>query len=487
MMSKWIIASFYQLFSQAEPYKFPDHFKFGVATSAYQIEGAWNVDGKGFHIWDMATHNQSHLILDGSNADITCNSYYKWEEDIDLIKNLGVDFYRFSISWARIFPDGYVTNKINQAGIDYYNKIINTLLEHNIEPVVTLYHWDLPQIFSPLGAWTNPAVIEHFASYARKMFQLFGDRVKMWITINEPRLVCQVFKGSIGDITPDFPLGIAEYLCAHNIVKAHAEAYHIYDKEFRHIQKGKISITVDMTWWLPENASSKEDVRLAEQNMQFDIGLYVNPILNYDYPKVVIDRVAERSRLEGFPESRLPKFSYQEKNRISGTYDFLGINHYFTMIVKASQEPPVSKSDIDIDSQGEKFRDPNWEPTGLEIFKVLPESLRNVLKWVKKTYHDPEIYITENGYADNREIIDDDERINYFRKYLNATVNAIIEDKVNVVAYTAWSLMDNFEWILGYEAKFGLYHVNFTDPNRSRTPKKSVEFFKRVTKTRTIN
>lgn len=187
-----------------------------------------------------------------------------------MVKDLGVDYYRFSLSWTRIFPEGYAT-RINQPGVNYYNNLINELLKNGIEPVITLYHWDLPQVFSALGGWTNPIVVQHFANYARKAFELFGDRVKLWITINEPRLICDSFKGLVGDVTESFPLGVSEYLCAQNILRAHAEAYHIYDREFRAAQKGKISITLDITWTEPFDPNNPKDVFQAEQNRQFDV------------------------------------------------------------------------------------------------------------------------------------------------------------------------------------------------------------------------
>lgn len=176
-------------------------------------------------------------MKEGATGDTACDSYNKWEEDVEMIKNLGVDYYRLSLSWTRILPDG-TTTRINQLGVDYYNKVINKLLENGIETIITIFHWDLPQEFSALGGWTNSIIVPYFANFARTAYQQFGDRVKTWITLNEPRLICQSYKGLVGDVTNNYPLGIAEYLCAHNLLKAHAEAYHIYDQEFRQQQQG---------------------------------------------------------------------------------------------------------------------------------------------------------------------------------------------------------------------------------------------------------
>ncbi|RZC41033.1 Glyco hydro 1 domain containing protein [Asbolus verrucosus] len=482
-----IMMSLYSIcrLTKSQEWRFPDDFKFGVATSAYQVEGAWNADGKGVSIWDTFTHNRSFLIKDGSNGDIACDSYHKWEEDVMMAKNLGVQLFGISLSWTRILPDGYGT-RINQAGVDYYNKLIDKLLENQIEPVFTLYHWDLPEVFSPLGGWSNPALIDYFAIYARTAFALFGDRVKTWITFNDARLICQTYKGLVGDITSVYPLGVIEYLCGHNILKAHAEAYHIYDEEFRRTQKGKVGITLDFTWSEPANMSNPADVRAAEQYIQFEFGIYANPILNYDYPEVVKDRVAQRSKLEGFSQSRLPQFTLAEKLRIRGTYDYLGINHYITLYAQAIEEPLITKPNIHIDAGGSRYSDTNWGESEEPWVKLVPWGLRPSLLFIRDRYGNPEILIMVNGYADASEVLDDNNRIKYDREFLKGSLQSINEDDVNVKAYIAWSLMDSFEWENGYTLKSGIYHVNFTDPNRARTPKKSAEFYKNVIRTATI-
>ncbi|RZC33946.1 myrosinase 1-like, partial [Asbolus verrucosus] len=434
---------------KTEEWRFPEGFKLGVATAAYQIEGGWNADGKGVSIWDTLSHNRSDLVKDGTNGDVACDSYNKWEEDVTMMKNLGVDCYRFSLAWTRIFPDGFGT-KMNPAGVDHYNKLIDKLLENGIEPIITLFHWDLPQIFAPFGGWANPVIIDYFVNYAKTAFALFGDRVKTWITINEPRIICVNFKGLAGDVPSIYPSGTLEYMCGHNLLKAHAEVYHVYDREFRFKQKGKISLTLDFPWHEAANQSNLEDAQAAEQARQFQFSLYANPILNFDYPKVVKDRVAQRSKLEGFPESRLPKFSLAEKLRIRGTYDYLGINHYTTYYAQAIEEPPVTQTNMKNDIGIYEYFDPAWEATATKNFKVVPWGLRHLLQWVKKTYRGPEILITENGYAQGTEALDDDRRINYHRQYLNSTLQAIYQDGVNVRGYMVWSLMDNYEWKSGY-------------------------------------
>lgn len=400
--------------AQSEDWTFPDNFKFGVATSAYQIEGGYNVDGKGMSTWDRITNTLPSIIQDQSNGNIACDSYHKWEEDIQMVKQTGVDYYRFSLAWTRLFPDGYVSN-VNPLGVDYYNKLIDGLLAEGVEPVITLYHWDTPQMFSSLGGLSSPTFINLFTEYSRKAFTFFGDRVKIWITFNEPKVVCQDFNTFLGNVTETYPSGVIEYLCTYHLLKAHAETYHIYDKEFRSQQKGKISITLNFEWAEPAS-DSPEDIAAAEQRRQFEFGIYANPIINYDWPKIVKDRIAERSKLEGFPNSRLPQFTLAEKIRIRGTYDYLGLNHYSTWYVESIPEHPIDNSpDWEKDMGTNRFQDSNWEESGADWNKIVPWGLTEILRWIKKTYRNPEVLITECGYPDRTGTIDDEPRINFFR------------------------------------------------------------------------
>ncbi|XP_018573473.1 myrosinase 1-like isoform X1 [Anoplophora glabripennis] len=241
---------------------FPEDFLFGAATSAYQIEGAWNEDGKGENICDRFTHSNPELIANNANADVACDSYHKYKEDVAMLKELSVDFYRFSLSWSRILPTGFV-NKINLPGVTYYKNLIKELKDNGIEPLITLYHWDLPQPLQDLGGWTNEFVVEAFAEYARLCFELFGDDVKYWLTFNEPKQICPPIPG-----TPS--PGIGEYICAHHILKAHARVWHTYDQEFKATQNGQVSITIDASWQEPAS-DSQEDIAAAERTLQFTV------------------------------------------------------------------------------------------------------------------------------------------------------------------------------------------------------------------------
>ncbi|XP_077295396.1 myrosinase 1-like [Arctopsyche grandis] len=463
--------------------KFPDTLSFGVATAAYQIEGAWNASDKGESIWDRFTHT-TNSIKDKSNGDFACDSYNQHKRDVEMVKELGVDFYRFSISWSRILPNGF-SNKISQDGIAYYDSLIDDLLEANIKPYITLYHWDLPQSLQDLGGWTNPMMVDYFTDFAEVAFEAFGDRVKTWITFNEPWVVCIEGYGGISKAPALGMNGIAEYICAHNILKSHAKAYHLYDDLYRSTQKGRIGWSLNANWDHPAT-KSPADIEAAERAIQMNLGWFAHPVFSKegDYPQVMKDRVARNSLAQGYRRSRLPEFTPEEIAYIKGTCDFFGLNHYTSTMIRSltttiSMEPNF-RDDVDTDC----FYDPSWPEATSSWLKVVPWGFRNLLNWITKTYNNPEIMVFENGFSDKNNK-DDVDRISYYNQYLNALLDAI-EDGCNVTAYTAWSLMDNFEWLQGYTERFGLYYVDFNDPRRPRTPKASALYFKSILETRTI-
>ncbi|XP_018320187.1 myrosinase 1-like [Agrilus planipennis] len=466
----------------ATNYTFPDDFLLGVATSSYQIEGAWNESGKGENSWDHFTHNNPDTVIDRTNGDIACDSYHKYEEDIELLKNLGVDFYRFSLSWTRIFPTGYPHN-INYEGINYYNKILNLLAANNITAMVTLFHWDLPQNLMELGGLTNSRFVTYYTEYARTAFEHFGDRVKYWLTFNEPYQTCMFSYGGTR-LAPALGMsGIADYLCGHNLLKAHAAAYHLYNTTYKPKYKGKIAISISAAWIEP---NSTGDEAAAERLRQFLYGMHLNPIFssNGDYSNVVKESIATQSFLEGYKRSRLPEFTQDEINYIKGTYDFMGLNHYTSHL--AANSPSTSlQTSYDNDYKATYWFDDSWTMDGSGSARVVPWGFRKLLVWLKNSYNDPEIFVTENGYCDFGDM-DDRGRVSYYGQYLEALLDAIYVDNVKVIAYTAWSLMDNFEWNLGYVFKYGLYYVNFTDPERPRIPKSSAYFIKYVYGNRTV-
>ncbi|CAH0597639.1 unnamed protein product [Chrysodeixis includens] len=468
---------------------------FGAATAAYQIEGAWDADGKGESIWDRLTHTGPKIIEDKTNGDIAADSYRKYKRDVEMVREMSLDTYRFSISWPRILPTG-MPNDINPAGIAYYNNLINELLKYNITPMVTLYHWDLPQKLQDLGGFANPLISDWFADYARIVFQTFGDRVKHFITFNEPPQICQTsdmmssFNTSEGREQFVNATNIVNYLCAKNLLVAHGNAYRIYDKEFRAKQGGQCGFTINIDWY-GAHSNSSEDQKAAEMAWQGDWGLYTEPILSAlgGFPKEFAERVAKKSAEQGFTRSRLPEFTEEEKTFLRGSADFLGVNHYSGVLVSATvnkkhNHVPSKADDVDVGIIIPK----EWQRSADNETTLCPNSLYNVLYQLQSRYNNPiPIYITETGWATTEESkLDDDDRVKYYRAQLEDVLDAL-DAGVNLKGFIAWSLMDNFEWIRGYTLRFGLYHIDFQDPARTRTPKKSAFVYKHIVNNRYID
>ncbi|XP_071978348.1 lactase/phlorizin hydrolase isoform X1 [Engystomops pustulosus] len=459
--------------------EFRDDFAWGVASSAFQIEGGWRADGKGLSIWDQFSHTESKIEEDG-NGDVACNSYYRVDEDIELLKGLKVSAYRFSISWPRILPDG-TKNNINEAGINYYSRLIDGLLAAGITPQVTLYHWDLPQALQNLGGWENEAIIEWFKDYSEVLFQRLGDRVKFWITLNEPYIIAHLGY-EVGAFAPGvFSIGTPTvYVVGHNMIKAHAEVWHLYNDKYRASQGGVISITLNSDWAEPINPYKQDDIDAAFRYMMFFAGWFGYPIFKTgDYPEVMKTSVRERSLDAGLPKSRLPEFTESEKQRIKGTYDFFGLNHY-TSVLAGQTVYGLDFQAYEGDRGVYLLSDRTWLGSGSIWLRVTPFGLRRLLRWIKEEFNNPAIYITENGISERGTDLNDEWRTYYYKHYLNEALKAVKYDGVDLRGYSAWSLMDNFEWATGYTERFGLYYVNFSDPNLPRIPKESVKYYRSV-------
>ncbi|KPI93700.1 Myrosinase 1 [Papilio xuthus] len=467
--------------------KFPEDFMFGTATASYQIEGGWDADGKGENIWDHMTHTNPTVIKDQSNGDIAADSYNNYKRDVEMMRELGLDAYRFSLSWSRILPDGFA-NRINDAGVQFYNNYINEMLKYGITPMITLYHWDLPQKLQDLGGFLNPLFPEWFEDYSRVVFDLFGDRVKYWITFNEPREVCYQGYDTVTMAPILNATGIGAYLCAKHLVLAHARSYHLYKKEFAG-DDGICGITYAMTWTEPLT-DSKEDEIATELMRQADWGIYSEPIFseNGGFPKELTDVVNQKSKEQGFSRSRMPEFTKEEIEFMRGAYDFFGINHYTGVLVSGTeylQEHPVPSMHDDINVG--TFAPSDWPAAASSWLKQSPDSLLKILLLIKEKYNNPVMYITENGWSTRLEQgLEDDDRVRYYRAALENVLDAL-DAGVNLKGYMAWSLMDNFEWMQGYTERFGLYEVDFEDPARTRTPRKSAFIYKEVLRTRVVD
>ncbi|KAJ4446065.1 hypothetical protein ANN_12756, partial [Periplaneta americana] len=428
--------------------------------------------GKGENIWDKLVHQHPELIKDKSTGDIACNSYHLYKEDVRMLKELGVHFYRFSISWSRILPSGHA-NIVNQAGVDYYNNLINELIANDIQPVVTMFHWDLPQPLQDLGGWTNPLLANYFENYARILFLNFGDRVKWWNTINEPTSIALGYSLPIGYAPNLITPGHGEYLVIHTVLLAHARAYRLYEREFKATQKGKLSIVPVCNWHEP-NTDSKEDKEASHKAQELIVAWVMHPIYSStgDYPPLLKEWVAKKSKAEGYPRSRLPSFTQEEIEMVKGTWDFLAVNHYTTFFVSKS-EPGFSLS---MDHDFNFVANEKYAVASSMWLRIVPWGFRKVLNWISKEYNNPPIMVAENGLSDHGEL-NDVTRINYYSDYLGELLKAVHDDGCNIFGYTAWTLMDNYEWSSGYTESFGLYHVDFNDPDRKRTPKDSAKFY----------
>lgn len=450
---------------------FPQNFTWGAATASHQIEGAWREDGRGPCIWDAFSHIPGKTNLN-QNADVACDHYHRVEEDVALMKAMGLKAYRFSFSWSRLLPLG--RGAINEAGVAFYNRLIDALLANDITPWVTLYHWDLPLALQlEMDGLINPEIADHFAHYAEICFERFGDRVKNWITLNEPW--CSAVLGhGIGYFAPGRTSQTEPYLAAHNLIRAHGKIVDIYRRKFQPTQKGVIGITNNCDWREPKTDSAA-DRAAAERGHEFFLGWFADPIYRGDYPDCMRSAVGDR----------LPHFSDADRAVIRDSSDFFGLNFYGGMLASepsgetVATTVPTGNGGMAADQRVELSDDLSWEKTDMG-WNVVPDFCRKMLGWIDRRYNHPPIYITENGCAlpgedDVTVAINDTRRVDFINRYLAACHTAINEDGVDLRGYFVWTLMDNFEWALGYSKRFGLHHVDFA--TGKRTPKSSALWY----------
>ena len=452
---------------------FPNNFIWGTATSSFQIEGASKADGKGPSIWDAFCQIPTK-VHNNDTGDVACDHYHKFEEDIALMKDMGLKAYRFSIAWARIQPTG--KGEVNKEGVAFYNRIINTLLKNDIEPWVTLYHWDLPLALQfEYDGWTGEKISDFFADYADVCFNAFGDRVKNWITINEAWVVAMLGYGQ-GIFAPGRISNSEPYLAGHNLIKAHAKAVHVYRTKYQTQQNGRIGMTNNCDWREPLT-DSDADKAAAQRALEFFLAWFADPIYMGDYPQSMKERVGDR----------LPVFSNEEKQLIKGSSDFFGLNHYTTMYTsdatgKSVQDDVKGNGGISEDQEVILSGDKTWNKTAME-WNIVPWGCQKLLEWIDQRYDHPEIVITENGCAFDDVLIDgkvdDQGRVDFFEGYLSACHTAM-QNGVNLTGYFAWSFMDNFEWASGYAKRFGIHYVDFV--TLKRTPKASAIWYKNIIK-----
>ncbi|KAG9446574.1 hypothetical protein H6P81_012702 [Aristolochia fimbriata] len=465
--------------------QFPEDFLFGTSTSSVQVEGAYLEGNKSLTNWDVFSHIPGK-IKGGGNPDVAADHYHRYLEDIELMHSMGVNTYRFSISWSRILPSGRF-GQVNQAGIDFYSNLINELLNRGIQPFVTLNHFDIPQeLEDRYGAWLSPQIQQDFGYFAEVCFKAFGDRVKYWCTFNEPNLMIK-FGYIIGTIPPgrcsqpsgDCPAGnsaLEPYIAAHNVILSHATATNIYRKNYQAKQGGSIGIVISAYWYEPLR-NIPADISATERLLAFENAWFVDPIMFGDYPP-------EMRQILG---SRLPIFSEEDRRKLGNKLDFIGINHYSTLYVQDCMFFPCKPGD----SLGDTFALTTGERDGRSIGTltpmpmsyVVPQGMHRVVHYFQKRYNNTVMYITENGYpqessrdvSNKKDILNDKERVEYLKNYL-ASLYVAIRNGANVKGYFVWSLIDNFEWVFGYTLRFGLHYVDFN--TLERTPKLSARWYK---------
>ena len=452
--------------------QFPEPFTWGAATSSYQIEGAWLEDGKGLSLWDAFAHTPGR-IHNGETGDTAADHYHRFREDVALMAEMGLKAYRFSISWPRILPAG--RGEINPRGIRFYSQLIDALLENGIEPWATLHHWDFPlALYLEEDGWLNPRTAERFRDYAAVCFEHFGDRVKHWITLNEPWVTAVLGYGQ-GYFAPGRISNTEPYLAAHQLLRAHGLAVDTYRRKFQDRQKGVIGIANNCDWRAPRT-NAGADKKAAERAVEFFLGWFTDPVHRGDYPDSMKARVG----------GRLPRFTPEDRALIQGSVDYFGLNHYTTMYASEPQgqiplpEDVESNSGLSEDHGVILSADDNWPKTEMG-WSIVPWGCRKLLEWIDARYDRPEIWLTENGCAMKDEwtgdTVDDAGRVDFLKRYL-AECHAAIQKGIRLKGYFVWSFLDNFEWCCGYSKRFGLYYVDF--PTGRRIPKTSAQWYRNV-------
>jgi beta-glucosidase len=429
---------------------FPNEFVWGAATAAYQIEGATQADGRGESIWDRFSHTPGK-VANGDTGDTACEHYYRWREDLDVMSSLGLQGYRFSISWPRIQPDG--RGPANRKGIDFYRRLSEGLLERGIAPLATLYHWDLPQALQDEGGWASREIVDRFEVYAELVFEGLGDVVQDWVTHNEPWVTSFLGYG-YGTKAPGIQDWREALTAAHHVLLSHGKAVAVFRGTH---STGRIGITLDLTHVYGD----------AEAAHRFDGNRnrwFLDPVLRGGYP---VDMV-------GYYESRLGPLDFVQPGdleEIASPIDFLGVNFY---------QPAVVRLDGDRGPIGIQELPPDG-PTTAMGWRVAPGALTELLLRLKRDYGDVPLLITENGASfddppvDGTGVVEDVQRVEYLRDHI-AAVESAVAAGVDVRGYYVWSLLDNFEWEHGYSSRFGIVGVDFE--SQRRTPKRSALWYR---------
>ncbi|XP_057833538.1 beta-glucosidase 12 [Cryptomeria japonica] len=464
---------------------FPSDFVFGLGSAPYQYEGAAKEDGRGISIWDTFSHTPGK-IADGSNGDVANDQYHRYKEDIKLLVDLGVKSYRFSIAWPRIYPKG--RGIVNRKGIIHYNNLIDELLKNGIEPLVTIFHWDLPQVLQDeYGGFLSEKIVKDFVAYADTCFEAFGDRVKKWVTLNEPLSI--VLQGyNTGNYAPgrcsksianctEGDSATEPYIVAHNFLLSHAAAVKLYRDKYQKKQKGSIGISLITPWFIPYT-NSLSDQKATRRILDFYFGWFMDPITSGDYP----------TTMRSYVGTRLPHFTLQQSKLLKGSFDFVGINYYTAYYALNNNATPNATptdftADYRVNFTGVKNGILIGAQAGSSWLYVYPRGIRALLNFIKVRYGNPPIYITENGVDEKtnaskplKESLNDTWRIESTSKHL-LNLFLALRDGCNVLGYYGWTFLDDFEWDSGYSLRFGFYFVDRLH-NFTRYPKASAYWLK---------
>jgi beta-glucosidase len=434
--------------------QFPTDFLWGAATSAYQIEGSPLADGAGPSIWQRFAHTPG-MMSNGDTGDVACDHYRRWREDVELMRELGLRAYRFSVAWSRVLPDG--KGRVNQKGLDFYDRLVDALLERGIEPLLTLFHWDLPAALDDRGGWLNPDIAHWFADYASVVYARLDGRVKKWATLNEPWVVTD--GGYLhGALAPGHRSKFEAPIASHNLLRAHGAAVQAY----RASGKNQIGLVVNLEPKYPASQTA-EDLAAVQRADAYMNRQYLDPVCLGHYPQELKDVFGE-----AWPDWPEADFAL-----IKQPIDFLGVNYYTRSVTRHDAASyPLKAVPV---KQHATYTETGWE--------VFPQGLTDTLAWVRDRYGNPPVYITENGSAfydpptAENGVLDDPLRVNYQKKHL-AAVSAAIAQGCDIRGYMAWSLLDNLEWSLGFSKRFGIVHVDFT--TQKRTVKASGRHYARV-------
>jgi beta-glucosidase len=434
--------------------RFPDGFLWGAATASYQIEGSPLADGAGASIWHRFSHTPG-TTHNGDTGDVACDHYRRWREDVALMRELGLKAYRFSVSWPRILPEG--KGAVNSAGLDFYSRLVDALLDAGIQPMITLYHWDLPGALQDLGGWANREIVNWFGEYAQVVAEHLGDRVSMWATLNEPWVF--TFIGYVlGHHAPGMRDLWAGLRATHHALLAHGEAV----ARMRTVlpAHAQVGIVLNLSPQHPATPS-EEDRAAAERVHVMNNALYLEPLVKARYPALA-------EQLVGFA---WPNVLSGDLERIAQPIDFIGINYYSRGIQRRSEHGYLQAEGIA--NEGALYTEMGWE--------VYPDGLLEILRWVHSEAPGLSLYVTENGAAFRDEVqngkVADAQRLEYLRQHFLRAHQAIHEG-IPLKGYFVWSLMDNFEWAYGYSKRFGIVYVDYS--TQQRIWKDSAKWYQQV-------